>query len=216
MMKNLIIISAGKLGRETYGWALQAIASGAPLRIKGFLDGRANALDGFSYDAKILGNVHDYKIEEDDVFVGAIGDPADKVTYCTPILERGGRFTNLIHPLANIGNNVQLGTGVVLAPFSCTTSDVRIGNFVSILPFSNIAHDCVIGPWCQINTHCGINGNVTLGEGVFLGGHTCIIPQRQIGAWAYVGAGSVVIRDIPPGTKVFGNPARPMVGGDKK
>ena len=43
--KDLIIISAGKFGRETYAWAAQAIAHGEPWQIKGFLDGRKNALD---------------------------------------------------------------------------------------------------------------------------------------------------------------------------
>jgi sugar O-acyltransferase (sialic acid O-acetyltransferase NeuD family) len=214
--KNLIIISAGKLGREIFGWVSQTIAHGAPWRIKGFLDDRANALEGFDYDSKIVGNVRDYKIEQDDAFIGAIGDPKDKVTYYTPILERGGSFINLIHPLANLGHNVQLGAGVVMAPFSCIGSDLKIGNFVTIFAFSIVAHDTAIGDWCQISSHCGVNGNVTLGEGVFLGSHTCIVPQKTVGDWAYVGAGSVVIRDIPPGVKVFGNPARPVASLERK
>ena len=215
MKDNLIIISAGKQGREIFGWATQAILNGAPWRIKGFLDGRANALDGFNYDLRILGNVDDYKIEEGDVFVGAIGDPKDKVAYYTPIQQRGGRFVNLIHPLAHVGHNVELGTGIVMAPFSCTTSDLRIGNFVTLLPFSNAAHDTVIGDYGQICGHCGINGNVTLGEGVFLGSHACIVPGKKVGAWAYVCAGSIVVGDVPSGSRVLGNPARHMVSLEK-
>jgi sugar O-acyltransferase (sialic acid O-acetyltransferase NeuD family) len=159
--------------------------------------------------------VHDYEIEEDDVFLGAIGDPKDKIAYYTPILKRGGHFTNLIHPTAVVGNSVALGTGVIMAPFTCATSDARIGDFVTILPFSNVTHDTVIGDWCQISSHCGINGNVTLGEGVFLGSHTCIVPQRTLGAWAYVGAGSVVVRDVASGKRVFGNPARTITSFEK-
>jgi len=205
--QNLIIISAGKFGRETFTWAAQAIAHGAPWRIKGFLDNRANALEGYEYEAKILGDVENYTIEENDVFVGAIGDPKDKVTYYSPITKRGGRFVNVIHPLANIGKNVQLGNGIVMAPFSSVTSDVKIGNHVSIGAFSNAGHDTVVGDWSQINSHCGVNGNAILEEGVYLGCHACIIPQIKVGAWAFVGAGSVVVRNIPPGVKVFGNPA---------
>jgi sugar O-acyltransferase (sialic acid O-acetyltransferase NeuD family) len=215
MKKNLIIISAGKFGRETFAWAAQAVAHGAPWRIKGFLDNRADALVGYQYEAKIIGTVEDYQIEEDDVFIGAIGEPADKVKYYTPILQRGGTFVNLIHPLANIGKNAQLGTGIILFPFSSITADAKLGNFVSLGAFSNVAHDTVIGDWCQINTHCGVNGNATLGEGVFLGSHVCVVPGIKVGAWAFVGAGSVVIRDIPPRVKVFGNPARPVVSMEK-
>jgi sugar O-acyltransferase (sialic acid O-acetyltransferase NeuD family) len=220
MNKNLVIISAGKSGRETFTWAIQAIAHGAPWQIKGFLDDRLDALDGLSYEPRILGDVMNYKIEQEDVFVGAIGDPRDKVKYYSPIVERGGRFINLIHPLANIGKNVELGTGIVMAPFSSVTCDLKIGNHVSIGAMSNVGHDTTVGDWCQISSHCGVNGNATLGEGAHLGSHACIIPGVKVGAWAFVGAGSVVLKDIPPGVKVFGNPAIPVgrvegVGGSK-
>jgi len=218
--ESLIIISAGKFGRETFTWAVQLIAHGAPWQIKGFLDDRANALDGFNYEARILGNVENYRIEENDVFVGAIGDPGDKVKYYSPIVKKGGRFVNVIHPLANIGKNIHLGTGIVMGPFSSVTCDAKVGNFVSIGAFSNVGHDAVIGDWCQISSHCGINGNASLDEGVFLGSHACIIPGVKVGAWAFVGAGSVVLKEIQPGVKVFGNPAVPIgrvegIGGSK-
>jgi sugar O-acyltransferase (sialic acid O-acetyltransferase NeuD family) len=206
--QDLIIISAGKFGRETFAWAEQAIAAGAPWRIKGFLDNRADALKAYSYGVSILGDVENYKIEKNDVFIGAIGDPKDKLKYYTPIIERGGRFVNVIHPLANMGKNVQLGVGIVLAPFASVTCDVQIGDHVSIGAFSNAGHDTVIGNWSQISSHCGINGNASLGEGVFLGSHVCIIPSVKIGDWAFVGAGSIVTRPVPQGIKVFGSPAK--------
>jgi sugar O-acyltransferase (sialic acid O-acetyltransferase NeuD family) len=205
-IKNLIIISAGKLGREAYTWASQAIAAGAPLRIKGFLDDRPEALNQDDY-ACIVGDVDTYSIEDDDVFIGAIGNPKDKLKYYRPIVERGGRFINLIHPLANVGHNVRLGTGVLVAPFASITCDVSVGNHVSVGAFSNLGHDTAIGDWCQVSSHCGINGNARLGDGAFLGSHACIIPGIKVGAWAYVGAGSVVVKDVAPGLRVFGNPA---------
>jgi sugar O-acyltransferase (sialic acid O-acetyltransferase NeuD family) len=209
-IRNLIIIGAGQFGRETFTWAVQAIASGSPWRIKGFLDDNGHALDGYDYPVKILGNVANYKIEADDVFIGAIGDPKTKVRCYSPIAERGGHFINLIHPLANIGNNVQLGVGIVLGPFSSVTCDAKIGHHVSVGAFTNAGHDTVIGDWCQISSHCGINGEVTLAEGVFLGSHACIIPKIKVGAGAFVGAGSVVVRDVQPAVTVFGNPAAPF------
>jgi sugar O-acyltransferase (sialic acid O-acetyltransferase NeuD family) len=210
MKPNLVIISAGKYGRETFTWAAQAIARGAPWQIKGFLDDRTHVLDGYSYPVGILGDVMDYPIEDGDVFIGAIGNPRDKVKYYSAILERGGRFINLIHPLANIGTNVRLGTGIVMGPFASVTCDARVGNHVSIGALSNVAHDAEVEDWCQISSHCGVNGNVRLEEGVFLGSHACIVPGVKVGAWAYVGGGSVVLKDVPPAVKVFGNPALVM------
>jgi sugar O-acyltransferase (sialic acid O-acetyltransferase NeuD family) len=210
LRQSLVIIGAGQCGREAYTWAVQAIAAGSPWQIKGFLDSRADALDGYKYQAGILGTVDDYQIEADDVFIGAIGNPRTKLNCYSTIVERGGCFINLIHPLANIGQNVELGIDIVLAPFSSITSDVKIGNHVSIGALSNVAHDTVIGDWCQISSHCGINGTATLGEGVFLGSHACILPGVKVGSWAFVGAGSVVLRHVAPDLKVFGNPAIPI------
>lgn len=205
--QNLLIIGAGQCGREIYTWAMQSIADGIQLSIKGFLDDRLHALDGYKYDAGILGSVDDYEIERGDVFIGAIGNPLLKAKCYSRIVAKGGRFINIIHPLSNIGRNVELGTGVVLSPFASITVDTRIGDHVSIGAFSNVAHDAVVGDWAQISSHCGLNGLATLGEGVFLGSHACILPKVHVGAWAYVGAGSVVVRNIEEGMKVFGNPA---------
>ena len=204
---RLIIVSAGRMSREVFTWATQAIAAGAPYRIKGFLDNRANILAGYNYEGGILGDVDSYEIQEGDVFIGAVGEPKDKVKYYTPIIERGGRFVNVIHPLANIGTNVRLGSGIVMAPFTVVNADAAIGDHVAIGTFSNVGHDSVVGDWCQISSHCGINGHAALGEGAFLGSHACVIPGITVGDWAFVGAGSVVIRNVPPHVKVFGNPA---------
>lgn len=171
---------------------------------------RRSALDGYHYDVGVLGDVESYDIEEDDVFVGAIGDPLDKVRYYAPIIEKDGRFINIIHPLASIGQNVRLGTGIVLSPFSSITSDVKVGDHVSVGAFSNLGHDTVVGDWCQISSHCGVNGKASIEDGAFIGSHACILPGMKIGAWAHVGAGSIVVRNVDPYVKVFGNPAAPI------
>jgi sugar O-acyltransferase (sialic acid O-acetyltransferase NeuD family) len=208
--KNLVIIGAGQCGREIFTWATQAIAAGSSLRIKGFLDDSADVLLGYDYAPGVLGDVNTYEIDEKDVFVCAVGDPATKAKLCTRIEQRGGQFVNLIHPLANIGLHVELGVGVVMGPFSSITSDVKVGNHISFGALSNVAHDTVLGDWCQISSHCGVNGCATLGEGVFLGSHACILPGVKVGSWAFVGAGSIVVRDVEARVKVFGNPAAPI------
>jgi acetyltransferase-like isoleucine patch superfamily enzyme len=47
-----------------------------------------------------------------------------------------------------------------------------------------------------------------VGREVFFGSSVSIIPGVRVGDGAYLGAGSVVLRDVPPGAKVFGVPAR--------
>lgn len=48
----------------------------------------------------------------------------------------------------------------------------------------------------------------SIGRGASIGGGSVILPGVQIGAWALVGAGSIVTRDVPDHGLVYGNPAR--------
>lgn len=51
---------------------------------------------------------------------------------------------------------------------------------------------------------------VVIGEKCFIGARAIILKGVTIGDGAVVGAGAVVTRDVPPGTTVVGNPARPI------
>ena len=55
----------------------------------------------------------------------------------------------------------------------------------------------------------GVGGSTVIGDRVILAGHAGVIDHVNIGDNAKVGAKSLVIADIPPGTSVSGNPARP-------
>lgn len=65
-------------------------------------------------------------------------------------------------------------------------------------------------------THAdGVTRSPVLGDGVDVGAHVVVLGGVTVGAGAVIGAGSVVVKDVPPGTVVAGNPARPVgvVGG---
>src|SRR4051812_31052559 len=115
-MHDIVIIGAGKFGREILNWTLDAIQDGQSWRVKGFLDDRPQVLQGFNYDTPILGAVESYKPGESDRFLCALGDPQIRRKYSEAILAKGGQFATLVHPTACIGRNVELAPGAMIAP----------------------------------------------------------------------------------------------------
>ena len=73
---------------------------------------------------------------------------------------------------------------------------------------TTIGHDVRIGAWATISANCDLTGHTEIGEAAYFGSGARVIPGKKVGARAVVGAGSVVIRDVPEGVSVFGNPAR--------
>lgn len=73
-----------------------------------------------------------------------------------------------------------------------------------------IEHDVFIGTYCHIAPGSIIIGGTHVHEGVFLGVGTKIIPNKKIGEWGIIGAGSVVLNDIPPYSKAYGVPCQSM------
>ena len=53
-----------------------------------------------------------------------------------------------------------------------------------------------------------------IGARAFVGIGAVVLPRLQIGEDAIIGAGAVVTHDVPAGTTVGGNPARPISSGE--
>ncbi len=121
-----------------------------------------------------------------------------------------------IRELNEIGDDVSVGT------LSVVEHHVRIGNRVRIhtqafIPeFSVLEDDCWIGPNVVLtNARYPVSPGVKdslqgphIGRGAKIGANATILPGVQVGAHALVGAGSVVVKDVPRNAVVVGNPAR--------
>lgn len=59
----------------------------------------------------------------------------------------------------------------------------------------------------------GMHVDTRIGERCSIGAHSLVMPGVTIGDGSIVAAGSVVMRDVPPGCMVFGNPARVLETG---
>lgn len=209
-MKDLYIVGAGGCGREV----LHIIKDihriqGPRWNIKGFLDDTEEPLKGKECDYGVVGTIQDFQPKENDVLVIAIASPQEKQKLVPMLLERGAVFETVIHPSTGLGEYNQIGIGTVITAGFGMTVNVRIGEFV-LLSDCVIGHDVQIGDFSTISTKANILGYANIGRGAFLGANVVIAPNGKVGENAYVGIGSVVLKNVKPGKKVFGNPAREM------
>lgn len=207
MTHDLLIIGAGKYGREVLRLAKEVIRDGAPWRVKGFLDDRQQALARFGYAEPILASTESYEPLPNDRFLCAMGDHELRRRYAGLIQARGGQFATMIHPTATIGDRAALGAGSIIEPFVYVGADVTIGSLTVVGSHTCVGHDNRIGDYCQISGHTSLGGNVVVEDHVFFGLGVMVVPQVKIGRYAFVGAGSIVLSDVGSGSKVFGNPA---------
>ena len=105
-----------------------------------------------------------------------------------------------------VGNFVEIGAGTCID--RADTGATVIGDRCRIDNLCQIGRDSRIGRDVIIAGNVGISGHVTVGDGVVIGGGAGIADHVTVGAGAVIAAAAGVMRNVPPGMRVGGIPAR--------
>jgi len=140
-----------------------------------------------------------------------------------------GEGTSIWHQVqvregARIGRNCILSKGVYVDTGVTLGDNVKVQNYVSIYHGVTIEDGVFCGPHCVFTNDerpRAINPDGTLKagddwtlsetrvkKGASIGANAVIVCGVTVGAWAMIGAGSVVTRDVPDHGLVYGNPAQ--------
>ncbi|MDD4972248.1 MAG: acyltransferase [Paludibacter sp.] len=121
-----------------------------------------------------------------------------------------------VSPDTVIGKNCNIGQNVFIAGKVKVGDNVKIQNNVSIYEGVTIEDDVFCGPSCVFTnvikprSHISQKGKYSytrVMKGATIGANATIICGHNIGKYAFIGAGTVVTKDVPSYALVYGNPA---------
>ncbi|TDA69480.1 MAG: acetyltransferase [Clostridia bacterium] len=211
-MRPLVIIGAGGFGREV-AWLVEDInRERATWELLGFLDDTKELHGRVVNGYPVLGDLSWAERERARgvAAVCAIGDPKAKRRLVGKARRAGLQFASLIHPSVTMSGRVEVGEGVIVCAGCILTVDIRLGEHVALNPGCGVGHDVFINRYATLFWHVDLAGHVSIGEGCLLGTKATVIQGVTVGVWSTIGAGAVVIRDIPPHCTAVGVPARPI------
>jgi UDP-2-acetamido-3-amino-2,3-dideoxy-glucuronate N-acetyltransferase len=145
----------------------------------------------------------------------------------TAIIDEGcniGKGTKIWHfshimPNCTLGENCNIGQNVVISPEVVLGRNVKVQNNVSIYTGVICDDDVFLGPSMVftnvINPRSAINrkneyAKTHVGKGASIGANATIVCGHDIGEYAFIGAGAVVTKNVPPYSLWVGNPAKQM------
>jgi UDP-2-acetamido-3-amino-2,3-dideoxy-glucuronate N-acetyltransferase len=134
-------------------------------------------------------------------------------------IEKGAKIWHFSHIMSGcrIGENCNIGQNVVVSPEVVLGRNVKVQNNVSIYTGVVCEDDVFLGPSMVftnvINPRSSVNrrgqySRTLVKKGASIGANATIVCGHDIGAYAFIGAGAVVTKEVDDYALVVGNPAR--------
>lgn len=215
MTKKLIIFGGGGFAREA-AWLVADINRSLPAdemwEIIGFVE-YSNERVGQSLNGIPIISLSDVSLNFSDIYVvAAIGSTLIREQAVNQAKELGFKFATLIHPDVKMDQTTtQVGEGSIICSGNILTVNIAIGRHVIINLDCTIGHDCILEDLVTISPGCHLSGYTTVRYGAYLGTGAVTVEKHEIGLKSIIGAGAVVVKDIPANVTAVGIPAKPLL-----
>jgi sugar O-acyltransferase (sialic acid O-acetyltransferase NeuD family) len=207
--ERILVVGAGGHARSV----LDVIRSEGRYQVAGLIDGskpKATPILG----SQVLGQESDLSLicleQGTRRGIVAIGDNwqrravMERLRALLPAFE----FVSPVHPSATVAGDVAIGPGTVIMPGAVIGSGSRIGEGCIVNTLSCLDHDGLMEDYASLAPGAVTGGRVHLGTCAAVGLGARVVHNLAIGAHAVVGAGALVIEDVPPEVVAFGAPAQ--------
>lgn len=211
-MKDLIIFGASGFGREV-AWAVERINNKIPTwNLLGFLDDDDKIQNVEINNYRVLGKIGDVSKYPDAYYVCAVGasKTREKIVNNMKSINPDIKFGTIIDPSVEMSELVTIGEGTIICAHTILTVNIEIGSHVIINLDCTIGHDAILKDFVTLYPSVNVSGITNIGYAVELGTGMQIIQGKKVGDYSIVGAGAVVVKDIPEKCTAVGSPAIPI------
>ena len=200
-MASLLIFGAGGHGRVV---ADAALASGHWLRVLAS-DRDAERCAGELLPGIALAPAYAATASASGIHV-AIGDAASRAREVEALPSR--MLATVVHPKASVSAHARIAPGCFIAAQAVVGPGASLGLSVIVNHGAVVDHDVSVGDFSHIAPLAALGGGVRVGRRVLVGSGASVLPGVSVGDGVVIGAGAVVVDNLPQAGTYAGVPAR--------
>lgn len=206
-MKSLII------GAGTYAEVYLAYLQEADVEVIGFVDDNPKYEGQSVRGVPVLGKISDLETLREKYQLEAaycpLGNNKLRVNFLKMAKGLGYKIPNYIHPSVIISPNVTIGEGVYILLGTTIMPHTTIKDYVMISMGVHLAHHVVLEEGVFLSTGCNFGASITAHKYAYCGiSSTIMTGLHELGEDCLIGAGAVVIKDVPDRAVMAGVPAK--------
>lgn len=137
----------------------------------------------------------------------AFGDCRARLAAAAMAIEAGFSLQEAVHPRAVVASGVSIGPGTTVMAGAAINPGAVVGQNVIVNTNATIEHECMLEDGVHVCPRAVLGGQVRAGRAAWIGIGATVREKITIGAHAVVGAGAVVIRNVPDFAVAYGVPA---------
>ena len=190
-MKRLIFVGASGYFLELFEYISKDIANNriSNLSIYGVLDDKKPSQ---TLPCSYLGNIENYEIQPEDIFIIAIGNVLHREKLFTVLKNKGACFYTYKHPTAIVSASADIGQGTIICPYTIINASAIVGENVSLNVNVSIGHEATVGSHTVVSPYAALNGNASIGKQSFIGSRSTVFPSISVGAFCTIDSHTAV------------------------